>query len=198
MLSISASVPAYLHQLRIKSKLLLTARWPRNSLRLMGENLSGGLWTTKMRILEIVALCAAMSGCGWPRQEMTTRPGDQVTGQNFIGQNVTSLVTQFGNPVSRKKTDNNQTSYAWELEAATDLGDDRRIHTGYGGLYGDGHTPGYMSDDPRRCKMSVTVSPEGIITQVVTEDQNGTGAPSTTLGFNGSIYAKRLGMKPET
>jgi hypothetical protein len=198
MLSISASVPACLHQLRIKSKAASNGSLASKFASPCGRELSGGLWTTKMRILEIVALSAALSGCGWPRREMTTRPGDQVAGQNFIGQNVTSLVTQFGNPVSRNKTDNNQTSYAWELEAATDLGDDRRFHTGYGGLYGDGHTPGYMSDDRRRCKISVTVSPEGIITQVVTEDQNGTGASSTTLGFNGSICAKRLGMKPET
>ena len=149
-----------------------------------------------MRVLKIVALCAALGGCGMPRQEMasTSRLGDQ-----FVGQNVTSLVTQFGKPISRKKMDNDQTSYVWELEAPTELPDDRRrIDTGKGGLYEDGHTPGYMSDDPRLCKMSVTVSREGIITQVSTEDQNGTGAPSITLGFNGSICAQRLGTKPRT
>src|SRR5271167_4460498 len=139
-----------------------------------------------MRILKIVTLCAALGGCGFPRQEMAgTAPiGDQSVGQNFVGQNVTSLVNQFGKPISRKKTDTGQTSYVWELEAPTDVPDERRIDTGDAGLYGDGHTPGYISDDPRLCKMSVTVSPEGIVTQVVTEDQNGTGAPSMTLGFN--------------
>jgi hypothetical protein len=148
-----------------------------------------------MRILEIIALCAALGGCAAPWQEVgsTSRLGDQ-----FVGKNVSSLVPQFGKPVSRKKMDNDQTSYVWELEAATDLADDRRIDTGHAGLYGDGHTPGYMSDDPRLCKLSVTVSPEGIITQVVTEDQNGTGAPSVTLGFNGSVCAQRLRAKSRT
>ncbi len=148
-----------------------------------------------MRILEIVALCAALGGCGLPRQEMaqTSQLGDQ-----FVGKTVTSLVTQFGKPISRKKLDNDQTSYVWDLDSATDVADNRGTETGDAGLYGDGRTPGYMSDDPRVCKMSVTVSQEGIITQVVTEDQNGTGAPSMTLGFNGSICAQRLRTRPRT
>ena len=37
-----------------------------------------------------------------------------------------------------------------------------------------------MTDDPRFCKMTVTVSREGIVTQVVAEEQNGTGAPSVS------------------
>ncbi len=148
-----------------------------------------------MRILGIVALCAALGGCASPLQEVasTSRFGDQ-----FVGKNVSSLVPQFGKPVSRKKMDNDQTSYVWELEAATDVADDRRFDTGDAGLYGDGHTPGYMSDDLRFCKMSVTASREGIITQVITEDQNGTGSPSVMLGFNGSVCAQRLRAKSHT
>jgi hypothetical protein len=151
-----------------------------------------------MRILVIVALGAMLVGCGAPRPEMaqasTSRLGDQ-----FVGQNVTALVTQFGKPVSKKKLENDQISYVWELEAPTEPPDDRRtIDTGHGGLYEDGHTPGYISNDIRLCKMSVTVSREGIITQVSTEDQNGTGAPSMTFGFNGSICAQRLGTKSRT
>jgi hypothetical protein len=150
-----------------------------------------------MRILVIVALSATLGSCGAPRPEMaqasTSRLGDQ-----FVGQNVTALVTQFGKPVSRKKMDNDQTSYVWDLDSAVDVTDDRSSDSGVGGLYGDGHTPGYMSDDPRVCKMSVTVSPQGIVTQVSTEDQNGTGAPSMTLGFNGSICAQRLRTRPRT
>lgn len=153
-----------------------------------------------MRILKIVALCAALGGCGFPRQEMaSTSPlGDQSVGQNFVGQNVTSLVNQFGKPVSRKKTDTGQTSYVWELDAATESADDRRFDSGDGGLYGDGHTPGYMTDDQRLCKMTVAVSPEGIVTQVTTEDQNGTGAPSMTIGLSRGICAQRLRTKPRT
>ncbi len=148
-----------------------------------------------MRFLEIAALCAALGGCAAPLQEVasTSRLGDQ-----FVGKNVGLLVPQFGKPVSRKKMDNGQTSYVWELDAVTDMADDRKTDTGQAGLYGDGHTPGYMSDDPRLCKLSVTASPEGIITQVVAEDQNGTGAPSTTLGFNGSVCAQRLRARSQT
>lgn len=153
-----------------------------------------------MRILKIVAVCAALGGCGamWQDATTTTRPGDQSVGQNFVGQNVNSLVTQFGKPISKKKMDNDQTSYVWELEAATDSAGNERTHTGQAGLYGDGRTPGYMSDDPRFCKLSVTASPEGVVTQVNTEDSNGTGAPAMTFRINGSICAQRLAMKSRT
>jgi hypothetical protein len=148
-----------------------------------------------MRILEIVAVCAALGGCAAPGQEVasTSRLGDQ-----FVGKNVNSLVPQFGKPISRNKMDNDQTTYVWELDAATDSAADRRIDTGHAGLYGDGHTPGYMSDDPRRCKMSVAVSPEGIITQIVTEEQNGTGAPTRTFGILGGVCAQLIGTKSRT
>jgi len=148
-----------------------------------------------MRILEIVAVCAVLGGCAAPGQEAasTSRLGDQ-----FVGKNASSLVPRFGKPVSRDKTDNGQTTYVWELDTATDSPDDRRTDTGDAGLYGDGHTPGYMSDDPRLCKMSVTVSPEGVITQVVTEEHNGTGAPTRTLGILGGVCAQRLGAKSRT
>lgn len=149
-----------------------------------------------MQIPRIVALCVALGGCGGAlRQEVasTSRPGDQ-----FVGQNVTSLVNQFGKPVSRKKMDNDQNSYVWELDASADPADSRPVDTGDAGLYGDGHTPGYMSDDPRFCKLSAVVSREGVVTQITAEDQNGTGAPSMTLGYNGSICAQRLRTRPQT
>ena len=148
-----------------------------------------------MRILKIAALCAVLGGC-WaslPEMASTSPLGDQ-----FVGQNVTTLVNQFGKPVSRKKNDTGQTLYVWELDAPTEAADDRRFDTGHAGLYGDGHTPGYMTDDQRLCKMTVMVSPEGIVTQVTTEDQNGTGAPSMTIGLSGGICAQRLRTKPRT
>jgi len=55
-----------------------------------------------------------------------------------------------------------------------------------------------MSDDLRLCKISVTTSPEGIVTQFNAEDSNGTGAPTMTLGFGGSVCAQRLAMKDRT
>ena len=148
-----------------------------------------------MRILGIVALCAALGGCSMPRQEMasTSRLGDQ-----FVGQNVTSIVTRFGKPISRSKTDNDQTSYVWDLDDSVEPAVEHRIQAASGGLYGDGETPGYVSDDPRFCKMTVIVSREGIVTQVNAEDQNGTGVPTMTLGFNGSICVQRLRAKPRT
>lgn len=145
-----------------------------------------------MRILNILTLCVALGGCGGLLQQTATpsRFGDQ-----FVGQNVTSLVTQLGKPISRKKMDNDQMSYVWDLEAPSDVPDDRRTDTGDAGLYGDGHTPGYMTDDPRLCKMTVVVSREGTVTEVTTEEHNGTGAPAITLGFNRSICAQRLGTR---
>ena len=148
-----------------------------------------------MRILAIVAVCAALGGCAAPGQEVasTSRLGDQ-----FLGKTANSLVPRFGKPISRDKMDNDQTTYVWELDPTTVSADDRRTDTGAAGLYGDGHTPGYMTDDPRRCKMSVTVSPEGVITQVATEDQNGTGAPTRNFGILGGVCAQLLGTRSRT
>lgn len=147
-----------------------------------------------MRIPGIVVLCAALGGCWTSGQEVatSTRPGDQ-----FVGQNVDAVVARFGKPTGRKKMDNDQMSYVWEL-AATDLPGNQRAYTGDAGLYGDGVTPGAMSDDPRFCKLSVITSPEGVVTQFNAEDSNGTGAPSMTLGLTGSVCAQRLKMKPQT
>jgi hypothetical protein len=143
-----------------------------------------------MRIPKIVVLCAVLGGC-WttPRQEVAT---SAQSGGQFIGQNVEAVVARFGKPASRKKLDNDQMTYFWQLDAATDPAGSQKTYTGQGGLYGDGRTPGYMSDDPRFCKLTVTTSPEGIVTQFIAEDLNGTGAPTVTLGIGGSICAQRL------
>lgn len=143
-----------------------------------------------MRILEIAALCVALGGCAAsPQGVASTSP----FGGQFVGKDIDALVARIGRPASAKKMDDGQGSYVWELAAATDSAGDRRIHRGDAGLYGDGHTPGYMSDDPRFCKVSVTTSPEGIVTQLRAEDANGTGAPAMTLGIKGSVCAQRLG-----
>ena|ERR1700739_1159700 len=146
----------------------------------------------QMRILETIALCAALGGCaGALQQEGAVRAGGQ-----FIGQNVTSFAAQYGPPTSSKRMDDGQGAYVWQLSAGGPS--DRWVDTGDAGLYGDGHTPGYISDDPRFCKVSITASPEGIVTQLNAEDSNGTGAPAMTLGLTGSICAKRLKTKPQT
>jgi|ERR1700732_3243017 hypothetical protein len=143
-----------------------------------------------MRILEIVALCAALGGCAGSQQGIPVRSGDR-----FIGKNVDALVAQIGRPASSKLMDDGQHSYGWQLGAPAVAAADQRVQSASGGLYGDGSTPGYISDDPRFCKISVVTSPEGIITQLNAEDSNGTGAPAMTIGLSQSICAQRLGTK---
>jgi hypothetical protein len=111
-------------------------------------------------------------------------------GNQFVGKDIDALVARIGRPDSAKRMDDGQGSYVWELAPARG---DRRIQTGDAGLYGDGLTPGYISDDPRLCKVNVTTSPEGIVTQLSAEDSNGTGAPAMTLGIKGSVCSQRLG-----
>ena len=145
---------------------------------------------TRMRTLPAAFACIALSvllgGCWTSGQTVASARWDQ-----FVGQNVQSVAAKFGQPTGRKRMDNDQMLYVWELPSL-DWSGNKKTHSGDGGLYGDGHTPGYMSDDPRLCKLSVTASPEGIVTQVEAEDTNGTGAPTMTLGFSGSVCAQRL------
>ncbi len=138
-----------------------------------------------MRILEIAALCVALGGCAAAQQGVASTSS---FGSQFVGKDIDALVARIGRPDSAKRMDDGQGSYAWELAPAN-----RRIHTGDAGLYGDGLTPGYISDDPRLCKVSATTSPAGIVTQLSAEDSNGTGAPTMTLGISGSVCAQRLG-----
>jgi hypothetical protein len=147
-----------------------------------------------MRVLKIVALCAALGGCGALQQEVVAaRPNEQ-----FVGQKVESLAARFGPPAQSKRMDDGQAFYLWQLNDATNAAGDHGVFSGSGGLYGDGRTPGYISFDPRFCKLSVMASPEGIITQFTAEDLNGTGAPTVTIGIGKSICAERLGTKSRT
>lgn len=147
-----------------------------------------------MRNLAIVVICAALGGCWASGQDAanTARPNDQ-----FVGKNVDAVVARFGKPSGRKRLDNDQMFYVWELAALEQSGE-QKAASGDGGLYGDGRTPGLMSDDPRFCKISVTASPEGIVTQFSAEDFNGTGAPARTFGLIGSVCAQRTGIRPQT
>jgi hypothetical protein len=130
-----------------------------------------------MRILGVVALCAALGGCAASKQEVVARLGDQ-----YIGQNVDALVVQFGPPASVFKMNSGQSSYIWQLSAVTDIATDR----------------GYGTASTRFCKVSVIASPTGIVQQLNTEDQNaGVGVPGL-LGVYGSMCGQRLGMKPQT
>ena len=130
-----------------------------------------------MRILVVVALGVALSSCAASRQEVVVRLGDQ-----FIGQNVDSLVLQFGPPTSTFKMNSGHSSYVWQLTAVTDIAGDR----------------GYAQAQSRFCKVSVIASPTGIVTQLNTEDSNAGFGLAGALGAYGSICARRLGMKPQT
>ena len=141
----------------------------------------------KTRALPAALLCITVGGCWASGQDSTSSPSSD----QLVGKHVDAVVSRFGKPTGRKKMDGDQMVYIWELPPLDSSGN-KKTHSGPGGLYGDGQTPGYMSDDPRMCKLSVTTSPEGIVTQVEAEDSNGTGAPTMTLGLSGSVCAQRL------
>ena len=146
-----------------------------------------------MRILKIVGLCVALGGCWTTEHDVatSTRPDSTRPGNQFVGKNVDAVVARLGKPGGHKKTDNDQDTYVWEFVAA-DLPANQKSFTPQGGLYGDGLTPGAVSDDPRVCKVSVVTSPEGIVTQFSAEDSNGTGARREWLGTAGSFCSQRL------
>jgi hypothetical protein len=93
-----------------------------------------------LRILEIVVLCVALTGCAASRQEVVARLGDQ-----FIGQNADALILKFGPPSSTFKMNSGQTSYIWQLSAETDIRTDR----------------GWGTASTRFCKVSAIASPTG-------------------------------------
>jgi hypothetical protein len=130
-----------------------------------------------MRILGIVALCAALGGCAASREEVVTRLGDR-----FIGQNVDTLVVDFGPPTSTFKMNSGETSYIWQLGNQTNA---------VGGS-------GSAIASTRFCKVSVIASKTGIVSQLNTEDSNAGGGIAGAMGAYGSICANRLGMERRT
>jgi hypothetical protein len=130
-----------------------------------------------MRFLGVMALCAMLGGCAASKQEVVAR-----LGQEYIGQNVDTLVVRFGPPTSTFKMNSGQSSYIWQLSAVTDIAMEK----------------GYGTASSRYCKVSVITSPTGVIQQLNTEDQNaGEGVPGL-LGVYGSMCGQRLGMKPQS
>jgi hypothetical protein len=127
-----------------------------------------------MRILGIVALCAARGGCAASRQEVSERLGEY-----YIGQNVDALVIDFGPPASTFKMNSGDTSYIWQLGNQTNA------------VGGDGAAIA----STRFCKVSVVASKTGIVTLLNTEDSNAGGGIAGAVGMYGSICANRLGMQ---
>ena len=141
-----------------------------------------------MRMIGVAVLCMVLGG-GWALAQ--NAPPSTQAGNQFVGKDVHVIADRFGNPTGRKKLDNDDMLYVWELGPPDQSAKRRTATEGFGGRYEDGETPGYMTDDTRICKLSVIASPEGIVTQVSAEDQNGTGAPTRTFGILGSVCADR-------
>jgi hypothetical protein len=139
-----------------------------------------------MRILGIVALGAALSGCAASRQEVATRLGDQ-----YVGQNVDALVVKFGPPASTFKMNSGDTSYIWQLGNQTNINTDQ----------------GSGIASTRFCKVSVIASKTGVVSQLNTEDSNaGAGlagamactaaSAQTDLEWSGKANAGSRGHPP--
>jgi hypothetical protein len=130
-----------------------------------------------MRILGIVALCAALGGCAASRQEVVAQLGTE-----FVGQNVDVLVIQWGPPASTFKMNSGDTSYVWQLGNQTNIATD--------------HGAGIAST--RFCKVNVVANKAGIVTLLNTEDSNAGRGIVGALGGYGSICANRLGIKHQS
>lgn len=128
-----------------------------------------------MKTLTALILLLILGGCAASRQEVVAR-----LGQEFVGQNVDKLILKFGPPAQTFRLNSGQGSFVWQLTAVTDIvGSD-----------------GYAEASTRFCKVSAVTSPEGIVTQLDTEDSNAGSGIIGALGGYGSICAHRLGMRP--
>jgi len=153
-----------------------------------------------MRIASTVLLCTVLGGCSLSMPSISmpslsssaeapvsaARPAEQ-----YVGKKLDTLIAQFGPPKRSQPLDNDQTSYVWQFDAT----DDGLPPTGAGGLYGDGWSPGYVSDGYSPfCRVTVVASADGVVTQANTEESNGTGTPN---GFirSGNICQKQLRTK---
>lgn len=121
-----------------------------------------------------VVACLALAGCAASREEVATRLGDR-----FVGQNVDSLVVDFGPPANTFKMNSGDTSYIWQLSNQTNA---------VGGN-------GSAIASTRFCKVSVITNKAGVVTQLNTEDSNAGGGIEGAMGLYGSICAHRLGMQ---
>ena len=151
-----------------------------------------------MRIAQTMLVCAVLGGCSMSSISLPSvpRPAEAPVSaarpaEQYVGKNLDTLVAQLGPPKRSQPLDNDQTSYVWQFDAA----DEGLPPTGAGGLYGDGLSPGYVSDGYSPfCRVTVVASADGVITQASTEESNGTGTPN---GFirGGNICQKQLRAK---
>ena len=152
----------------------------------------GGAEGGNMRTIGFVLLCAMLGGCSLSMPSLSSsheapvsaaRPADQL-----VGKNINTLIAQLGQPTRSQPVDNDQTSYVWQIETP----EGTPPPTGNAGLYGDGNSPGYVSEGYTPfCRINVVAAADGVITQANTEESNGTGTPN---GFvrSGNVCEKRL------
>ena len=116
------------------------------------------------------------------------KPADQ-----FIGQNIDTLIAQLGPPVRSATLENDQTSFVWQFDSPGEP----PTPTGAAGLYGDGGSPGYVSQGYSPfCRITaVVVTSSGVVTQASTEESNGTGA---SLLRRDNICAPYLRKRPRS
>jgi hypothetical protein len=112
----------------------------------------------------VLASCAAI------KQEVIQQLGAQ-----YVGKNVDVLVAQFGPPAATFKMNNGATSYQWQLSNLS-IAEGRR---------------GSATGQTIYCKLSVIAAPNGIISQLNTEDSDLMDGPINV----GSICARRLGIE---
>jgi hypothetical protein len=127
-----------------------------------------------MRMLGIVALGVALSGCAASREEVIAR-----LGEHYIGQNVDQLVIDWGPPANTFKMNSGDSSYIWQLGDQTNINTDR----------------GSGIASTRFCKVSVVASKTGVVSQLNTEDSNAGAGIGGAVGMYGSICANRLGIQ---
>ena len=145
-----------------------------------------------MRMVQAALLCVVLGGCSisLPRAPeagvSSARPASQL-----VGKKLDTLVAQLGQPTRSQPLDNDQTSYMWQIE--TPAGPPPP--TGGGGLYGDGGSPGYVSEGYSPfCRINVVASSAGVVTEANTEESNGTGSPNGTFR-SGNFCEQRLRAK---
>jgi hypothetical protein len=129
-------------------------------------------------LISAVTAALMLAGCAntSSRQEVASR-----LGQQYVGQSVDSLVTRFGPPTSTFKMTSGSTSYVWQLGNQTNMN-----------VYGNGTGSGYGAASTQYCKVNVIASPQGVVTQLNTEDANIYVGLTAAVGIEGSLCATRL------
>jgi hypothetical protein len=120
----------------------------------------------------VVSLCVLLSGCFATTQQVATRPGDQ-----YIGQNVDTLVVSWGPPKTTFRMNSGAMSYQWELSSLTGFNVNR---------------DGSGSASTLHCKITVVTTPIDVITKLDTEDHQ------AIIPVAGSMCAQRLRIQQRT